>query len=249
MSIPLLGSVPILGAPNRPLSGAPVNITGTLFEDDFPGTSLDLSKWAPNWFGEGGSQNNVGNFAANVTVASSLCTLRLASSSSGALISTNPSGGAGTGFQYGRGVYVEFYAKLPGTGVTCPNWVALWDNGQNWPNTGEVDIVEAFDPTISAMNMRDTTTGTNGDNGPEPPTGAGVPASPLGSFHYYGYWRKTDGSAIGYWDGAVTRTYRVMNDGGAPRYLIGENGRRGSGWVTGAAGDVVIDNVYVYSAP
>ena len=64
-----------------------------MFDDEFNGTALDTSKWSSSWFG-GGVMNNTSTSPANVSVANGILTLTLSSTSVGALVSTNPTGGA-----------------------------------------------------------------------------------------------------------------------------------------------------------
>ncbi len=62
----------------------------------------------------------------------------------GSLISTNPNDGRTSGgFQYTYGV-AEARIYVPGSNGTISNWPAFWTTGQNWPATGEDDIMEGL---------------------------------------------------------------------------------------------------------
>lgn len=197
--------------PTGPTPNAPVAVGELLFEETFQGTSLDPAKWAPNWFGEGNSMNNVKCYKANVSVANGACVLTLASTSSGALISTNPHGGANPGFQFGSGVYIEWDASLPSTA-----WAALWTDGQSWPANGETDIVEVLDGGKPTSNYHAT---SDTDNGPDEPT------SWLNSRHTFGCVRNATTNDI-WWDQTHIRS-ETTHDGGAQQYLIANVGQEG----------------------
>src|ERR1035441_3173823 len=83
-----------------------------VFHDDFTGTSLNRTNWAPYWFSNGtflpGSSTR--GYASNVTVNGQLNLMR--NSTNGACISSNPYGGAKAGFQFTDG-YAEAQITLP----------------------------------------------------------------------------------------------------------------------------------------
>lgn len=114
-----------------------------VFNDDFTGTSLNKTNWAPYWFSDGtflpGSSTR--GYASNVMVNGPLNLLR--NSTNGACISSNPHGGAKAGFQFTYG-YAEAQITLPTNGVVIAQWPAWWLNGQNWPMDGEIDIMEGL---------------------------------------------------------------------------------------------------------
>ncbi len=191
-----------------PASSGPVGLPGSwklAFDDEFNGSSLDSSKWASSWFG-GGNMNNVSTSPSNVSVANGALTLTLSSSSSGALVSTNPSGGASPGFQFTYGV-VEARIWLAGSGGTVADWPAFWTDGQSWPSNGEADIVEGLG---SATSNYHSNNGTNNSG-----TIAGTWA---GGWHTYTLDREPGKNTI-YWDGKIVRSYQTY-DNGAPQYII-----------------------------
>jgi hypothetical protein len=221
------GTTPTAGTPGPP--GDPTT-WHQVFDDEFNGSALNTTNWSTSWF-NGGSMNNTSTSPANVAVAGGILTLTLSSTSSGALISTNPSGGAGTGFQFTYG-YTEARILFGGSGSTCNDWPAFWTDGQSWPQNGEIDIAEGLGTLTSNYH---STAGANNSNT--------VPGSWCGSWHTYGVDREPGTNTI-YWDGQVIRSY-ASNDAGAPQYLILNIG---SGEGPSAAGDTMqVDYVRAWS--
>ena len=189
-------------------SVGPVGVGGSwqlVFDDEFSGTALDTSKWSSSWFG-GGVMNNTSTSPANVRVANGVLTLTLSSTSVGALVSTNPTGGASPGFQMTYG-YAEARILFPGSGSTCNDWPAFWTDGQSWPQDGEIDIAEGLGTLTSNYHSN---AGANNSNT--------IAGSWCGSWHTYGVDREPGINTI-YWDGTPIRSY-ASNDGGSPQYLI-----------------------------
>lgn len=116
-----------------------------VFSDNFSGTSLNKTNWVPYWFSDGtplpGGSTSTPGYATNVTVNGELNLLRI--STNGALISTNPHGGAKPGFQFVYG-YAEAQITLPTNGTVIAQWPAWWLDGQDWPEDGEIDIMEGL---------------------------------------------------------------------------------------------------------
>lgn len=120
----------------------PLGIPGSwnlVFDDEFDGATLG-SDWAPYWFRDGSTQNGTVMSSSNVSVSNGDLDLAL-TSSSGALVSTNPSGGGRFQFTYG---VLEARIYLPGTGEEVDNWPAFWSDGQDWPADGEIDVMEGL---------------------------------------------------------------------------------------------------------
>jgi hypothetical protein len=176
-----------------------------VFDDEFSGSTLDLTKWSSSWFG-GGVMNNTSTSPANVSISGGILTLTLSSLNVGALVSTNPTGGANPGFQMTYG-YAEARILFPGAGSTCNDWPAFWTDGQSWPTNGEIDIAEGLGTLTSNYHSN---AGANNSNT--------IPGTWCGTWHTYGVDREPGTNTI-YWDGQPIRTY-ASNDAGAPQYLI-----------------------------
>ena len=214
-------------------SPTPVGVSGAwslAFDDEFDGTSLDTTKWSPNWFGDGGKMNNVGTYASNVTVAGGNLLLQLASSTSGALIHTDYSAGR---YQLPVGGYTEARISFPGaTGEQWSNWPAWWASGSNWPSAGEHDIAEGLGgtPTVNY-------------HSPSGPHNFGTIAGVWGdTFHTYGVYRKA-ASADVYWDGQLVKSYPTDDNGIGEELIINLGVTTGKTPQIGTAGQVKVDYV------
>lgn len=201
-----------------------------VFDDEFSSSSLDASKWASSWF-NGGSMNDVTTSANNVSVTGGNLVLTLSSSSSGALVSTNPSGGASKGFAMGYG-YAEARIYFPGSGSKIYNWPAFWTDGQSWPANGEIDIAEGLGTLTSNYH---STKGADNSG-----TIAGTWSA---GFHTYGVDRQSGKNSV-YWDGKLVRSYATY-DNGSPEYLIVNVGS-GNTAALGTASQVKVDYVRVW---
>jgi hypothetical protein len=223
-------------APLAATSGsAPVGVPGAWtmqFADEFSGTSLDTSKWSNCWFSPTcGTMNKVSTSPGNVAVSGGNLLLNLSSSTTGALVSTNPRGGATTGYQFTTG-YVEARIKFPGDGTNLYNWPAFWTNGQSWPANGENDIAEVLSGKMT-VNYHSSSGAHNQGT---------VPGAWGNDFHTYGLHR-TANSADVYFDGVKVKSYPT-DDGNAPHYLILNVGASGSSPAAyGAASQVQVDYV------
>lgn len=144
-------------APSTPL---PLGVSGTWklkFDDEFSGSSLDLSKWEPNWLAgndtsitppdnsndlncmdpaqvsEGGGVLTLSAVARQCRAANSV-TYQYASG----LINTYKS----FNFSYG---YLEARIYLPSSNGAFVNFPAFWADGRGtWPATGELDVMEVL---------------------------------------------------------------------------------------------------------
>lgn len=177
------------------------------FSDDFNGTSLDLTKWTPNWFGEGGTMNRVGCYSSNVRVEGGSMILSLASSTSGALVHSDYSEGR---YQVMPGGYAEARIHFPGSADEhWYNWPAWWISGPSWPNAGEHDIAEGLsgNPTVnyhspSGAHNQGRVEGTWNDG-----------------FHVYGVHRKAKSADV-YWDGVIVKSYDTDDNGEGEELLF-----------------------------
>ncbi len=119
-----------------------------VFNDEFNGTSLDLNKWQPNWLGPSATAitkpvnsdevscydpNQVSVSGGNLVLTAVRRSCNGYNFASG-LVNSNKK----FNFTYG---YMEARVWLPaGEGM----WPAFWANGQNWPEDGEIDVLEAY---------------------------------------------------------------------------------------------------------
>lgn len=143
---------------------APVVEYVTVFEDEFNGDTLDTTKWnvvtgdgCPDLCNFG--NNELQNYAAeNAVVANGVLTLEGRRESDGSYTSARLNTKGKMDFRYGR---IEVGARLPqGQG----SWPAIWllHSDPNvygpWPLSGEIDIMEAFNPGVAGNNVIQSTT-------------------------------------------------------------------------------------------
>jgi beta-glucanase (GH16 family) len=134
----------------------------------------------------------------------------------------DPSGQLGhTGFQIapsvGKPVYVEYKATLPAADGQIAHWPALWLTGQDWPQDGEIDVMEGFG-TSSQYHVR---YGTPGDV----TTRGGVGGTTAGTHTFGVLWTTVDITFV--YDGSVVGSIPVSLT--SPMYLIMENSLSYSG--------------------
>jgi beta-glucanase (GH16 family) len=153
----------------QPAGVQPVGIPGNwnlVLDTEFDGSSLDTSVWRTGWFGSGVttpasntdddcySPSNVsfpgdGTMHLDVTATSSTCG-GVTYPYTGAMVTTNPNDGRGSGgFQYTYGV-LEARVYVPAAGTVIADWPAVWADGQSWPTDGEDDVMEGLDGSACA---------------------------------------------------------------------------------------------------
>ena len=139
----------------------PLGVTGTwtlTFDDEFSGTSLDLTKWQPNWLGSNNktvtpppnsadlnctapAQVTEGSGVLNLAGVARSCRANNGKTypyASGLVNTYN-----GYRFTYG---YAEARIYIPPTASGVPaDFPAFWADGTGtWPSTGELDVMEAL---------------------------------------------------------------------------------------------------------
>lgn len=216
----------------------PVGVKGNwrlVFFDDFNGTELDTENWSSCWFPLSGcgTMNEVTTSPENVQLADGTVVMTLASTASGALISSDPRGGAQSGFEFTDG-YAEARVLFAGDGRTIYNWPAWWVTGQSWPDTGENDIAEGLG--MMTVNYHSASGAHNQGE---------VSGVWAGSYHTYGVHRQQGRSDV-YYDGALVKSY-ATDDGLAPHYLVFNIGTKPSRQqVFGAGSEMKVDYVRVW---
>jgi hypothetical protein len=215
---------------------APTGVSGTwrqVFGDEFDGTSVDPNKWS---LMEGRNMNHVTAHASNVKVSDGKLLLTLASSTSGAFLSSNPQEvrGTGSGYDLPVGGFTEARVYFPGNGTTIYNWPAWWVSGPNWPAAGESDIAEGLGPLT--VNYHSSSGAHN--------QGA-VPGIWSNAYHVYGMHRKAHSVDV-YWDGKLVKSY-ATDDNGAPQSLLLNVGSSSSHAAAyGAASQMKVDYVRAF---
>ena len=240
---------PCIGNNNQGASGW----GNTVFSDEFSGTTLDTSKWAPCWFPGAfpgsdvcGEMNDSKTLKSNVRVENGNVILRQSTvienstNDYGALIMTLPSEVDGPGFTMTDGYFAEARVYFPGNGSRCYNWPAWWINGgQSGYGDGEIDVAEILGSGYMHSNYHfDRGNGHETDNNE-------INGYWCGEYHVYGVDRQ-NGQNIVYFDGAEVVRYPTY-DNGAPQYLVFNVGyKTGKTPKAGSESDVKVDYVRVW---
>jgi beta-glucanase (GH16 family) len=138
-------------APPTPI-GNPPGTWQLKFDDEFNGQSLNGTDWSTGWLSQGITQPVSTNELecydpANVKVSDGSLILGLAqkSESCGGMDRSYASGMVNSDgkfeFRYG---FMEARIWLPGQGQQIANWPAFWADGQDWPEDGEIDVMEGL---------------------------------------------------------------------------------------------------------
>ncbi len=180
--------------------------------------------------------NHVTAHASNVQVTGGELLLTLASSRSGALLSSNPQEvrGPGSGYDLPVGGFTEARVYFPGRGSTIYNWPAWWVSGPRWPAGGESDIAEGLGPLTVNYHSR---SGAHNQGT--------VPGIWSNAYHLYGMHRKAHSVDV-YWDGMLVKSY-ATDDNGAPQALLLNVGSSSSHEAAyGVASRMKVDYVRVF---
>ena len=195
--------------------GAPAGNWNLAFDSEFNGTSLDTTQWSTGWFGSGVTKgvNSLETECmdpAQVSVSNGALNLAAIAKPESCGGATQPytSGMVTTNglfnFTYG---YMEARIWLPGS-TSVVDWPAFWADGQNWPTTGEIDVMEGLGGPVQAHFHY-----TGGSLGPL--TGVG---NFTGGWHTFAAdWEP--GSVTFYYDGVSIGSF-TSGITSAPMYLI-----------------------------
>lgn len=192
-----------------------------IFNDEFNGTSVDLTKWRPNWLGSSDTaitkpinsaetgcydpkQATVGSGELDLTAIASSCSVNgITYNYRSGMVESNGK----FNFTYG---YMEARIWTPaGTGV----WPAFWSDGQNWPYDGEIDVLEAYGTDESSYHYHYA--GCGGDCNPG--GSITVPGATSGWHTYAADWEQ--GIITWYYDGKQVWQYTTSITQ-SPQYLI-----------------------------
>lgn len=205
----------------------------SVFDYNFNGNSLPSNTWV-----ELPSYGNLQTLPQNVKIFNSLCHLTC-SDPDGAAISTSD-WTTPIGPQFEVGQYIEARILLPsaGTETSIYNWPAFWTSGPNWPESGEIDIVEI----LSGVATTNYHYGTPDD--PQAQNSNQIPGNWGNNFHVYGCWRQPTKAEI-YWDGELIYTHPT-SDNGDPHAVIITQGPATDPAYTKAGAVVVVDWVRIW---
>ncbi|WP_236652101.1 glycoside hydrolase family 16 protein [Streptacidiphilus neutrinimicus] len=223
----------------------PVGIQGSwheVFADEFNGTSLDTSKWNPNWLGCGTCTTPPVNSSEQDAYAPSQ--VSVGGGSLHLAMAQEPTTVNGKTYPYRSGLvessgkaqftYGAFEARIylpPGSGGVA-NWPAFWTDGQSWPTDGEMDVMEGLEGQ-ACYHFHSPSGGPGG-----------CASGDYSGWHTYGAdWEP--GSVTYYYDGKEVGQI-TTGITSAPQYLILNNGLNSSDAQPVAPSDMQVDYVRVW---
>lgn len=210
------------------------------FDDEFNGTSLDANKWTTGWFGGGitapvssgelqcydPAQVSVAGGSLHLTAVQrqEACGGVTRQYASGMVTSNNLR-------QFTYGAY-EARIYLPSApDGTVANWPAFWTDGQNWPQDGEMDLVEGLGGN-TCYHFHSPAGGPGGCHNVGP------------GWHTFGAnWTPT--SVTYYYDSVAVGTINATS--ASPMYLILDNAVGSYGGTTVTQADMQVDYVRVWN--
>lgn len=219
----------------------PIGIPGNwslVFDDEFNGTSVNTNNWNENWFstpGEPGKPDNSEKAS---------CTSPGEVSEQGGDLLLGAAAESCDGYPYAGGLvdsdgkysftYGAFEARiyLPGSGGTVFNWPAFWTDGQQWPEDGEIDVMEGLQG-VTTCHFHYSGGGPSG----------GCPNVGPGWHTFAANWEP--GEIAYYYDGQEVGevTTGVTSD---PMYLVLENSVAAVSATTSVPATVEVDYVRVW---
>jgi hypothetical protein len=190
------------------------------FNDEFNGTSLDLTRWSNM---DGGSVNGPTLSSGAVSVSGGFLNITISPTHpGGGSIVSSPALGAGVnGYLFPVGGYVEARISFPGLSSTRGyNWPAFWTSsaGSAWPAGGEIDIAEVASWDVGEMSMNYH----GGTRAAPDNVSVGFPSGNwFNSFHTYAAYRGPS-SVTYYFDGVKVGT-TPTDDNGLPEGIYVTN--------------------------
>lgn len=150
------------GAAGSSASPSPQGVGGSwtlVWNDEFDGANLDFGKWRPNWYGttDTALTKPVNDLEVSCydpaqveVVGGNLELTAVATTKAGCVKKDGTKASYASGLVMTDGRYNFTYGFVearmwlpPGTG-TPENWAAFWVNGKNWPEDGEIDVMETL---------------------------------------------------------------------------------------------------------
>lgn len=228
-----LESPPPSGGPVPTVPAGTVVPTSLVFDDEFDGTTVDMSKWT---ISDGWNLNNLTTRAYNTSVSGGLLRLQLSNPDgtvTGAAVETLYDVGR---YQFAVGDFLEARVLFPGDGTSVQdiyNWPAAWTSGPNWPAAGEHDYAEGLGGDLTV-------------NYHSPTINQQYPVTPTccwgNSFHIFGIYRGANFADV-YWDGVRQAHYTTADNGLAEDVILNVGRSNTRTPILGDAGVVKVDYI------